>query len=320
MKLANLSGCLMSHESINRICKISIVMGRKHFPLYAWFSLIFVVAVMQWGAFVRATGSGAGCGRHWPTCQGEVIPREPELATLIEFIHRATSGFSLLLVVFLVFWAWRVFEPKSKVRKAALFSLIFMIGEALLGAGLVLFELVAKDKSVARAIVVPLHLCNTFLLLASMEFVALFSQGTSFSFKLLQDKFYVVLAGISLIFIAATGAVTALGDTLFPSSRLADDFSSYAHFLVRLRVIHPLVAVTFFVFLVWLIFDKLPKISSLATLLLLLCLLQLVVGLLNIYFQVPLILQHIHLLFAQLIWLVYLAVVVCYWPKRDVAK
>ena len=82
---------------------------RSGFAAYAWAVLGFNLLVILWGAFVRATGSGAGCGSHWPLCNGEVLPRAPALATLIEFSHRLTSGVALLLVIGLVVGAWRGF-------------------------------------------------------------------------------------------------------------------------------------------------------------------------------------------------------------------
>src|SRR5215471_14879131 len=74
---------------------------------FAWFTLAYNVAVVLWGAFVRATGSGAGCGSHWPLCNGELLPLTSQAQTLIEFTHRATSGLSLALVITLLIWTWR---------------------------------------------------------------------------------------------------------------------------------------------------------------------------------------------------------------------
>ena len=139
---------------------------------FAWVVLLFNLAVILWGAFVRATGSGAGCGAHWPLCNGEVVPRAPALATMIEFTHRATSGVALLLVVLLALW---VFQERAKghpARSAAAASVVFILAEAAVGAGLVLFRLVAENESVARALFMAGHLANTFLLLASLALTA----------------------------------------------------------------------------------------------------------------------------------------------------
>src|SRR5919204_1627778 len=142
------------------------------FRRFAWATLGYNVAVIAWGALVRATGSGAGCGRHWPMCNGQVVPRSPALETAVEFTHRATSGASLLLVAALVVWARRALPRGHAARRAAAFSGLFIVTEALLGAGLVLFGWVAKDASAGRGWAMALHLANTFLLLAALALTA----------------------------------------------------------------------------------------------------------------------------------------------------
>lgn len=72
-------------------------LAARRFARYAWFTTGFTVLVILWGAVVRATGSGAGCGNHWPSCNGQIIPWPAQIETLIEFIHRITSGLSGLL-------------------------------------------------------------------------------------------------------------------------------------------------------------------------------------------------------------------------------
>ncbi|HYE73361.1 MAG TPA: COX15/CtaA family protein, partial [Blastocatellia bacterium] len=136
-------------------------MKLSRFSIYAWSVVAYNIAVIIWGAFVRATGSGAGCGRHWPLCNGEVIPRSAQLETIIEFIHRTTSGLAGILVIILLIWAFRKFPKGHLVRWAATFSLIFIITEGLVGAGLVLLRLVAGNQSVARAFWASAHLTNT---------------------------------------------------------------------------------------------------------------------------------------------------------------
>ncbi len=138
---------------------------------YSWTILLYNLGVIAWGAYVRATGSGAGCGSHWPLCNGQVVPREAELATVIEFSHRITSGFALISVIVLFIWTRRVAPVGHPTRGAAAASLAFMISEALLGAGLVLFELVAGNTSLFRAGMAAAHLLNTFALVASMTLV-----------------------------------------------------------------------------------------------------------------------------------------------------
>src|SRR6476619_8099844 len=139
---------------------------------FTWVVLIYNVAVIVWGAYVRATGSGAGCGAHWPLCNGEIIPRSGRVATLIEFSHRLTSGAALAAVVFLLIWTWRACRPGHPARRGAALAMFFMLTEAGVGAGLVLFQLVADNASFARAMFLSVHLINTFTLLAFLALTA----------------------------------------------------------------------------------------------------------------------------------------------------
>src|SRR4051812_37795757 len=217
---------------------------------FAWVVLIYNVAVIVWGAYVRATGSGAGCGAHWPLCNGTVVLRAPAIATLIEFSHRATSGLSLVSVVALFFWARRVAAPGHPVRLGAALSLGFMLSEAALGAGLVLFQLVANDASAARALAVGAHLLNTFLLLGALTLSVFWASGgggLNAGAESRRARWQLTLGAAALLLVSVAGAITALGDTLFPSASFAEglgaDLSSTSHLLIRLRTIHPVLAV-----------------------------------------------------------------------------
>ena len=129
---------------------------------YAWFVLAVNIVVILWGAYVRATGSGAGCGSHWPLCNGAVIPRAPQIETIIEFTHRATSGIAFFLLLILVIWIFKIYPKGHRLRFGSGMAMLFMVTEALVGAGLVLFEWVAGDASLGRAISIVIHLINTF--------------------------------------------------------------------------------------------------------------------------------------------------------------
>lgn len=292
----------------------------RRFSKAAWLVLLYNLAVIAWGAFVRATGSGAGCGKHWPMCNGVAVPRAPSVATLIEFSHRLTSGLALLLVVGLAAWAFRAYPRGHAVRKGAAASVVLMLSEALVGAGLVLLELVAHDASLRRAVALPTHLVNTFFLLAALSLTAWWStvvppERTGPVVRLRGQGGVGALVAASLLgtlLLGVSGAVTALGDTLFPAASLAEgmrqDFSPTAHFLLRLRVWHPslalivgaLVAVTALV--VWLARDG-RRTRGFAGLVVGLFLAQLVAGVTNLLLLVPVWMQLVHLLLADLLWI-----------------
>ncbi len=219
----------------------------RSFSRFAWCVLGYDVAVIAWGALVRATGSGAGCGQHWPTCNGEVVPRSATAQTLVEYTHRATSGIALALVIVLALWARRAFRRGHPARTAAALSLFFLVTEALLGAGLVLFGWVAADASAGRGWAMALHLANTFLLLAALSLTAGLSRpaaaGAESSPGALPG---LLLAGLVATTLAGvTGAIAALGDTLFPASSFAAGLRQElggGSVLLRLRLLHPFVA------------------------------------------------------------------------------
>jgi heme A synthase len=279
---------------------------------FAWFTLAYNVAVILWGAVVRATGSGAGCGAHWPLCNGEVVPRSPSVATLVEFSHRATSGIALLFVVALLVAAWRSRPPGSPTRRGAVASMVLMLTEAGVGAGLVLFQLVADNQSVARALFMAVHLVNTFFLLAALTLTAHWAsggqavtlRGRSAAGLYLWTVGALVVAGMS-------GAVAALGDTLFPSmtldQALATEASATAHALIRLRVLHPVLSLAAAVLVAvaaWRLLDASPERARLWAITSFgLCALQLAVGVVNVLLMAPVWLQIVHLLVADLLWI-----------------
>src|SRR3954471_11501979 len=214
----------------------------------AWGVLAYNVAVILWGAYVRASGSGAGCGAHWPLCNGEVVPRAAAVATLIEFSHRISSGVALIAIAALVVAVFRTTRSGHPARAGAAMSGILILTEAAVGAGLVLFQLVADNATMARAMFVAAHLLNTFLLLGALALTAWWlSAGEPLARARAPGAATVAVACIALLVAGASGAVAALGDTLFPSSTLTDalwtDLSATSHLLIRLRILHPVLAV-----------------------------------------------------------------------------
>lgn len=299
--------------------RIEPLSRRHHFRLFAWWVLFYTVLVIVWGAYVRATGSGAGCGDHWPLCNGEVIPRDPSLERMVEFSHRLTSGLSLVLIIGLFFWSRRLYPSGHVVRLASAMSLVFIIGEALVGAALVILQLVAGNDSVLRAVVIAGHLVNTFLLLYWLAKVVYVADPLVVRKKLVDKQlsriFRICLGGF--VIAGAFGAIVALGDTLFPaqslSQALSEEFSSTAHFLVRLRVWHPLVAVgvSGYILAQCLLLPRTFKgqVAAKAGILVAgLVLLQLLGGVLNWLLLAPVPMQLFHLGLADVTW-----IAMCFW-------
>jgi heme A synthase len=280
---------------------------------FAWGVLAYNIAVILWGAYVRATGSGAGCGAHWPLCNGEVIPRGASVTTLVEFSHRATSGLALLSVVALVVWVWRAVPKGAPARTAAAFTMLFMLTEAGVGAGLVLFELVADNASFARALFMAVHLMNTFALVASLTLTANWLSGAS---PLAPGRrkgaaALLALGAFGLVLVGTSGAVAALGDTLYPAETLAEalqaDLSPTSHFLIRLRFLHPAIAlVTAF----GLIAMVRPLTAGgrgvrIGRLVVALAVVQLAIGGVNVILLAPVWMQMLHLLVADTLWIAF---------------
>jgi heme A synthase len=292
--------------------------GSSSFTRYAWGVLAWNLFVVLWGAYVRASASGAGCGSHWPLCNGEVLPRAPRLETIIEFTHRMTSAVSLLATGWLAVWSVRRFPRDHRVRRYALLSVVFLFAEALLGAGLVLFEFVASNASVGRAFYLSLHLVNTQFLVAALALTAWYSRDVALPNGVRRSPGLIAALPAALV-VSVTGAVTALGDTLFPAASLAEgmrqDIAAASSFLVRLRVLHPALAILaagYFVYVAMSILRSKPRplTAQIALAVIVLAAAQLGAGAINITLLAPVWMQLVHLLLADLLWLSLVLLVV----------
>lgn len=281
------------------------------FRRFAWGVLGYNVFVILWGAYVRASGSGAGCGSHWPLCNGQVVPRAPQLQTIIEFGHRVTSGLALIAVFALCYQAFRLFPRSHRIRKLTVASVVFLLLEALLGAGLVLFEYVAQNASVGRAFYLAAHLTNTLLLLGALAMTAWFATDMHFElrWKEVPWPFWATLPVAVLV--CVTGTIAALGDTLFPSATLTaglkQDFSPAANFLVRLRLLHPFIAAASGLLFATVAFFALritarPTMRVLSIVVIVSTFVQLCAGVLNLSLLAPIPMQILHLLLADVVW------------------
>ena len=283
----------------------------RNFGRFAWTVLAFNVAVIIEGAFVRATGSGAGCGNHWPLCNGQIVFGSRSTATLIEFAHRSMTAIDTIMILALVVWAFRLFPKSNPARLGVVLSTVFVITEALIGAALVKFGLVVNDASPARAAVLSLHLANTMTLLACLTLTAWWVGHP----KIRPSRMdWSSLA--SVVLLGITGALAALADTLYPvhslAAGLAQDVGSDSSFVLRLRALHPILAAAV---TCWLIYHALTRTTSpswAGRIVIATVVVQFLAGIANLLLLTPIAMQLLHLLLADLLWIAL--VVLCWSP------
>ncbi|MGZ3775349.1 MAG: COX15/CtaA family protein [Pseudobdellovibrionaceae bacterium] len=221
-------------------------MTKSQYRKLAFGVLFYSVLVILWGAWVRISHSGDGCGDTWPLCHGQLIPEAQRGKTWVEYGHRLMSG----IYGFIVFYFWwmsrKIYSKDHFARKAALATLIFTITEALLGAKLVLFKLVTTNDTPYRAVVMALHQINSFMLTGAvaLTFAAAISE-VDLARPSNKNHTYKFLPWV-IVIIGVTGAWASLSNSLFPSNNLwqgfLEDFSSNSHLFIRLRGLHPFFA------------------------------------------------------------------------------
>ncbi len=279
----------------------------------AWLTLGVNLLIILQGAVVRATGSGAGCGSHWPLCNGEVVPLAPSTETLVEYSHRLLSLCALVLGGWLLSRAFLARRDKPAFFGAALASFVFLIFEALLGAATVLLGLTGENATLARGVMVAAHLVNSMLLIGALSVTLIYARKDAPPAPKLRGQGLVgatLLVGlVGMLVLIFSGGVAAMGNTMFPSESLAAglaaDFDPASHLLIRLRVLHPLIALSVGLYLFlslglswWL--KPVRRARHLARALLGVYLAQLLVGVFNFALLGPIVLQLLHLLMAVL--------------------
>jgi heme a synthase len=312
---ADASHALIGTSVVNRnATRASIsTIGRVPLAHFAWFVVAYNITVIVWGAYVRATGSGAGCGSHWPLCNGESLPTTPQAQTLIEFTHRVTSGLSLVLVAILLIWCWLCTAKGDWPRYSAVAAAVLLVNEGLLGALLVLIDHVGSlGRSATHALLLCLHFGNTLLLLAALALTARWISRGGRRFSAVRTPYLTiatVLGLVSVMVIGMTGSLASLGDTIFPADSLrhavVQDFSSSSHILLRLRVLHPIAAVIGSIYVLWLVhtFWRKQERSPWRSLLSITLTCQIALGALNVILLTPVWLQMTHLLVAEIFWI-----------------
>lgn len=277
---------------------------------YAWYVLAFMVLVVLEGAIVRATGSGAGCGNHWPLCNGDFFPHHPRLATVIEYTHRSMTGFCSTMVAILIAWVFFARAKGDRARKAAVWVGVLLLTEALLGAVLVKGGYVETNASDARVFMQCIHFTNTMLLVAALTLTVWWLRLRSGLESTLapEARSLAWLSILATLVVGATGSVAALADTLFPSpslsAGLADDFAAAAPLMVRMRWLHPAAALIGVVCVAWLCLRVRSQVGRWVIALLVL---QLVLGVGDVLLLAPTWMQVLHLLGADLYWIALIA-------------
>ena len=291
---------------------------RSIFTRYAWFTLLFNLVVILWGVFLRASHSGDGCGQHWLTCQGEVVPSAPQLKTIIEFTHRITTEIAGLLVVILAIWAFRSYPKRNLVRRAAALSLLFIIIEGLVGGALVLTGNTADNWTPSRPYWTAGHLINTFILLAFLALTPwIASRGDDLRFKTSNKILLLLAVGIAaILFVGVSGSMAALTTMLFPATSLSEgltkDFSENSNYLLRLRIGHPILSILTAVYLLFLSgwlrswSNNNAAVKRWANILSILLLVQLAFGAATLLTLSPIVMQLGHLLLADSIWISFI--------------
>jgi cytochrome c oxidase assembly protein subunit 15 len=299
---------------------------------FAWIVLGFFILVVLWGAVVRASGSGGGCGVNWPLCNGDFVPHHPRLATIIEFTHRSTSGICTFLLAGLAFWTFAVTPRGHRARRAVMWSVALLIVEALLGALLVLRGYVENNTSDGRVVAQSIHFTNTMLLMAALALTAWFLRRPTASVAPRPPspsgtRGAAILAILATILVGATGSLAALADTLFPSpsvlAGLTSDFAAGSPLLVRMRWFHPAAAIVGLVCVLLLIRAEKPsdRLRGVSGFVLAALALQFLLGAADVLLLAPTWMQVVHLLGADIYWiaLVVLAARSLWPPQRTPA-
>ena len=277
---------------------------------YAKAGLLLSIASILAGAFVRATGSGDGCGATWPTCKGKIIPALSDTPELIEFSHRSVSGV-LLVVTLIIFAKTRKFQKDSLVRTVTNYLTFFVIFEALIGAVIVIFEWVGLNSSLPRIIAVPIHLVNTFGLLGSYAILYKILQDDLQNIKNMFNKNFLLISSLFLLS-GATGSITALADVLFPSASFVEgflaDFDRTSEVLTRLRILHPIISSTLSIVLYVYATGIRKKYNVGVKPLQILILIAVFLGVINVLSNIVLPLSILHLAIADFLWISYIYV------------
>lgn len=272
------------------------ILKQKRLTQWLYFFWIYTLLVIAWGAWVRISHSGNGCGDHWPLCQGDLIPDLQDKKTLVEYSHRLMSG-AYGLIVFWIFFYFRKTTALPQQKKISIYLLVFMIIEALLGALLVKQSLVTVNDSIFRLVAMSLHQLNSFLL-TGVTYLLYLSTKEHLNIRLTK-------LNVGFLILAVSGAIASLAATLFPSTSVFEgimkDFAQDSHLFVRLRVIHPILAVTLVSGVIYWLQTR-AKNSKETTQLVISLFVAMLVGIITLMTLSPTWLKITHLMIAHFIW------------------
>ena len=299
------------------------------FAKYAWFALAYNVLVIVWGVFLRASKSGDGCGQYWLTCNGELIPSAPQFKTVIEFSHRMTTavdGIVMLVLLGWAIWLWRSDRTlqNRQVFYAAIGSMVFVITEAAVGAGLVLTGNTAEAVTDTRPLWAIGHLANTFILLTFLTLTAWFATRERRLGPMPSTKtiLLIALAVLGLLLVGASGSLAALSNMLFPSQSISEgiakDFSESSDLILRLRLSHPVLSILTSVYIIFIagwLKALVPDDADTAwwsKVVSILVMVQVAFGGATLLSLGPIVMQLGHLLLADLVWISFVLLVASY--------
>ena len=278
-------------------------LSASFFKNYSLFTLIFTLLTIFWGAWVRLSFSGDGCGNSWPLCENKVFPEN--IKALTEWMHRLSSGLSLIFILLLLVMAFKIYPKNHGVRSFSTASFILILIEALIGAGLVLSGLVGLNTETLRVLVLAVHSVNSLLLAGALTLCYKMSCWEKRGEKITENLklkspmiFFVLLFPL----LALTGNIASLAGQLFPSESLSSawalDLLPSAHISLKIRPFHPLLAVSFLLGLVFFAFSKkhllAPTLAVLGVV---------VFGFATLIFLSPLWMKITHLVLAYCLWI-----------------
>jgi len=293
-------------------------MAVKRFSNFVWWVLVYNLAAIAWGVFVRATKSGDGCGSHWPLCDGKSEPLHGPISRIVESSHRISTALVGVLAIILLVWSFRAFPKKHLVRKSAVTVMLLTILEGLVGAILVKRNLVVNNDSGLRLAVMGIHVISTYLLLGSLAVAALAAGDLRpIRFKGQSGVGWILgMAAFGMGLLGMSGATSALGHTLRPVDNvLSAAMDPQTFWMVRLQPLHPLIAVSVGLYLALAagLIQHLrpdPKVKWALRWMVIIYGAQILLGVLNIWLKAPTTMQMLHLVLADANWVSLVGVTV----------